>query len=146
LWINPNQDGMATKRGATLPDIDNQVCGALYAAATFTRVRLPHAMLVCQCNVITDREIKQVVLGFLREDPWAIIVPAKVYRELEKRCKCSGCVPNVVDIITTVTEEYHLQLAATAGGANASPPKPPALRRKRLGGRHERRSTGHRAA
>ena len=39
-------------------------------------------MLVCQCNVITDREIRQVILGFLREDPWAIIVPAKVYREL----------------------------------------------------------------
>ena len=103
-------------------------------------------MLVCQCNVITDREIRQVILGFLREDPWAIIVPAKVYRELEKRCKCSGCVPNVVDIITSVTEEYHLQLAATAGGADAIPPKPPALRRKRLGGRHEGRSTGHRAA
>jgi bacterioferritin-associated ferredoxin len=65
-------------------------------------------MLVCQCNVITDREIKHVVLSFLREDPWAIIVPAKVYRELEKRCKCSGCVPNVVDIITKDTEEYHL--------------------------------------
>jgi hypothetical protein len=103
-------------------------------------------MLVCQCNVITDRDIKQVVLGFLREDPWAIIVPAKVYRELEKRCKCSGCVPNVVDIITTVTEEYHLQLQADAAPGTAIPSRPPALRRKRLGGRHEGRSTGHRAA
>lgn len=103
-------------------------------------------MLVCQCNVITDRDIKQVVLGFLREDPWAIIVPAKVYRELEKRCKCSGCVPNVVDIITTVTEEYHLQLQANAPSGAVIPPRPPALRRKRIGGRHEGRSTGHRAA
>jgi bacterioferritin-associated ferredoxin len=103
-------------------------------------------MLVCHCNVITDREIKQVILDFLREDPWAIIVPAKVYRELEKRCKCSGCVPNVVDIITSVTEEYHLQLAANAGAGTVIPPRPPALRRKRTGGRHERRSTGHRAA
>jgi hypothetical protein len=103
-------------------------------------------MLVCQCNVITDREIKQVILGFLREDPWAIIVPAKVYRELEKRCKCSGCVPNVVDIITTVTEEYHLQLQANSAAGVVIPPRPPALRRKRTGGRHEGRSTGHRAA
>lgn len=103
-------------------------------------------MLVCQCNVITDREIKRVILGFLQEDPWAIIVPAKVYRELEKRCKCSGCVPNVVDIITSVTEEYHLQLAANAEAGTVIPPRPPALRRKRLGVRHEGRSTGHRAA
>src|SRR6218665_1568948 len=103
-------------------------------------------MLVCQCNVITDREIKRVILQFLQEDPWAIIVPAKVYRELEKRCKCAGCVPNVVDIITAVTEEYHLQLAENPAGANKIPPRPPALRRKRIGGRHERRSTGHRAA
>lgn len=103
-------------------------------------------MLVCQCNAITDREIKRVILDLLNEDPWAIIVPAKVYRELEKRCKCSGCVPNVVDIITAVTDEYHHQLAADAGPDAVLPPRPPAPRRKRTGGHHERRSTGHRAA
>ena len=65
-------------------------------------------MLVCQCNVITDKEIKQIILELLRVDPWQIIVPAMVYRELNKRCKCAGCVPNVVDIILSVTEEYHL--------------------------------------
>jgi bacterioferritin-associated ferredoxin len=104
------------------------------------------AMLVCQCNVITDREIKAVILSFLREDPWAIIVPAKVYRELEKRCKCSGCVPNVVDIITAVTEEYHLQLAESGTEPGIAQPRPQVLPRKRAGGVHERRSTGNRAA
>jgi bacterioferritin-associated ferredoxin len=103
-------------------------------------------MLVCQCNVITDRDIKQIVLELLAEDPWAIIVPAKVYRELEKRCKCSGCVPNVVDIIIKVTEEYHLQIAGSQTELKAVQPRISALRRKRVGGRHERRSTGHRAA
>ena len=103
-------------------------------------------MLICQCNVITDRELKAVILAFLREDPWAIVVPAKVYRELEKRCKCAGCVPNVVDIITKVTEEYHLQMAVNPTAAKPVPPRSSALRRKRLGGRHERRGTGHRAA
>jgi hypothetical protein len=103
-------------------------------------------MLVCQCNVITDREIKAVILDFLRDDPWAIIVPAKVYRELEKRCKCSGCVPNVVDIITKVTEEYHLQIAELHAEPAPVAARPSALRRKRLGGANERRSAGHRAA
>lgn len=103
-------------------------------------------MLVCQCNVITDREIKQIVTGLLREDPWQIIVPAMVYNELRKRCKCAGCVPNVVDIIITVTEEYHLQLAEKPADAPVVHARLSAMRRKRQGGRNERRSTGHRAA
>lgn len=102
-------------------------------------------MLVCQCNVITDREIVRVIRDLLADDPWQIIVPAKVYRELEKRCKCSGCVPNVVDLITRVTQEYHLEIAETrtpaAAPAVLAPP-----RRKLKGASHERRSAGHRTA
>src|ERR1044071_2453959 len=104
-------------------------------------------MLVCQCNVITDREIKQVILDFLREDPWQIIVPAKVYRELEKRCKCSGCVPNVVDLITRVTHEYHLEIAETPAEVTTPPAAAPAPRRTLKGARgYERRSAGYRTA
>ena len=102
-------------------------------------------MLVCQCNVITDREIKQIVIGLLREDPWQIIVPAMVYNELQKRCKCSGCVPNVVDLITTVTHEYHLELADNPAEVNAPPVMAPS-RRKFKGAGHERRSAGHRTS
>jgi hypothetical protein len=101
-------------------------------------------MLICQCNVISSREIEAIIRGFLREDPWAIIVPAKVYRELDKRCKCSGCVPNVVDLITRVTKDYHLELAEASAGAVALPAPAPARRQR--GAVHERRSTGHRAA
>src|SRR5688572_16279462 len=103
-------------------------------------------MLVCQCNVISDRQIKEIIISFLREDPWEIIVPAKVYRAIEVRCKCAGCVPNVVDMITSVTEEYHRELAALPGATAEAKNRPPATRRKRAGGRYERRSPGHRAA
>lgn len=106
----------------------------------------PRPMLVCQCNVISDRDIREIILNFLREDPWEIIVPAKVYRALEKRCKCAGCVPNVVDIITTVTEEYHLQLQSLPPPSAEARTLPPDRRRKRSGGPYERRSAGHRAA
>jgi bacterioferritin-associated ferredoxin len=102
-------------------------------------------MLVCHCNVITDREIVGIIRDFLAEDPWQIIVPAKVYRELEKRCKCSGCVPNVIDLITRVTHEYHLEIAQTPATVTAPPVA--ALRRRRTRGvTHERRSAGYRAA
>jgi hypothetical protein len=104
-------------------------------------------MLVCQCNVITEREIVRVIKDLLRDDPWQIIVPAKVYRELEKRCKCSGCVPNVVDLITRVTHEYHLELAATPAEVVTPPVAAPAPRRKLKGARgYEGRSTGYRTA
>ena len=103
-------------------------------------------MLVCQCNVITDREIVRVIKDLLRDDPWQIIVPAKVYRELEKRCKCSGCVPNVVDLITRVTHEYHLEIAEQPA-AVTPPVAAPAPRRTLKGARaHERRSAGYRTA
>jgi bacterioferritin-associated ferredoxin len=102
-------------------------------------------MLVCHCNVITDKEITRIIREFLAEDPWAIIVPAKVYKALEKRCKCSGCVPNVVDLITTVTAEYHREIADAGTAATMSPQIAPP-RRKLGGGAHERRSTNHRTA
>jgi bacterioferritin-associated ferredoxin len=102
-------------------------------------------MLVCQCNAITDREIVRVIRDLLADDPWQIIVPAKVYRELEKRCRCSGCVPNVVDLITRVTHEYHLEIAEAPVAAQAPPVMAPP-RRKFKGAGHERRSAGYRTA
>jgi bacterioferritin-associated ferredoxin len=103
-------------------------------------------MLVCQCNMITDKEIEAIVLGFLREDPWQLVVPAKVYRELERRAKCSGCVPNVVDIIVKTTENYHLEQARTHSELVDVRARLATLKRKNIGGRRERRSTSHRAA
>jgi bacterioferritin-associated ferredoxin len=104
-----------------------------------------NAMLVCQCNIISDTEVRAVIRALLDEDPWAIVVPAHVYRALAKHCKCAGCVPNVVDIITEVTEEYRQRLA----GSERSEPAPQRRnlsRRLKQGGRHERRFTGHRKA
>jgi len=103
-------------------------------------------MLVCQCNVISDTEIEEIILSFLREDPWQLVVPAKVYRAMEKRGRCAGCFPNVVDIIARVTEEYHLQLDRSSVDLTDVKTRLARLRQKRIGGRRERRSTGHRAA
>lgn len=66
-------------------------------------------MLVCSCNFITDKEIKDVIISFLEEDCWQLIVPGKVYRAMEKRGRCCGCFPNVVDLIVSTTAEFHKQ-------------------------------------
>ncbi|KAA0698630.1 (2Fe-2S)-binding protein [Neorhizobium sp. P12A] len=70
-------------------------------------------MLVCSCNYITDKEIKDVINAFLDEDCWQLIVPAKVYHAMEKRGRCCGCFPNVVDLIIKTTEEYHARRHST---------------------------------
>jgi bacterioferritin-associated ferredoxin len=103
-------------------------------------------MLVCQCNMITSKQIEDIVLALLEEDPWQLVVPAKVYRELERRAKCSGCVPNVVDIIVRVTENYHLQQARTPGELVELETRLAKLKQQRSGDRRERRITSHRAA
>jgi bacterioferritin-associated ferredoxin len=108
-------------------------------------------MLVCQCNVITSRDVEKIVRQFLDEDPWQLIVPAKVYHEMGKRGLCCGCFPNVVDIIIEVTEKYHLQNGADAARLTDVQERFDQLRTRHrplrpVGGVNERRSAGHRAA
>ena len=69
-------------------------------------------MLVCHCNLITQKEIESTIIELLDGDPWQLIVPAKVYHTLKKRGRCCGCFPNVVETIIRVTEEYHQRLGA----------------------------------
>lgn len=66
-------------------------------------------MIVCSCNVISDKEIEDVVTSILDEDQWQLVVPGQVYKIMEKRGHCCGCLPNVLDIIIFVTEKYHRQ-------------------------------------
>ncbi|CAN7346135.1 (2Fe-2S)-binding protein [Rhizobium sp. LjRoot30] len=70
-------------------------------------------MLVCSCNFITVKEIEDTIIGLLDEDCWQLIVPAKVYHAMEKRGRCCGCFPNVVDIIIRTTEHYHSRRDST---------------------------------
>ena len=90
-------------------------------------------MLICHCNVVTEREIRDATRALLRDDPWELIVPAKLYRELGKRGRCCGCFPNVVDIITRVTEEYHLEIADLPAPPAQGDRRPPATPRNHPG-------------
>ncbi len=64
-------------------------------------------MLICHCNLITEKEIEQTILDLLEQDPWNLIVPAKVYHTMQKRGRCCGCFPSVVETIIRVTENFH---------------------------------------
>ena len=64
-------------------------------------------MLVCHCNIITDTDIVSAIEELLGEDEWRLIVPVQVYHFMNKRGRCCGCFPNVVDIIVKTTEAWH---------------------------------------
>jgi hypothetical protein len=67
-------------------------------------------MIVCQCNLITVRDIEQAIERLLADDPWMLIVPVQVYHALGKRGRCCGCFPGVIDIIVRVTSSIHQRL------------------------------------
>ncbi len=103
-------------------------------------------MLICHCNLITEKEIVDTIVQLLDQDPWSLIVPAKVYHALHKRGRCCGCFPNVVETIIRVTEEYHTRSEARASEIVSHLDRVRSLRGQFGSRTHERRKAGHRAA
>jgi hypothetical protein len=103
-------------------------------------------MLICHCNLITEREIEQTIWSLLSEDPWRLIVPATVYHALQKRGRCCGCFPNVVETIIRITEEFHSQSDSGESDSVTFLDRVRGLRGQYGSDGHERRKKDHRAA
>nr|WP_298095424.1 (2Fe-2S)-binding protein [uncultured Shinella sp.] len=103
-------------------------------------------MLVCSCNFITDKDIVDVVNSLLDEDCWQLIVPAKVYHAMQKRGRCCGCFPNVVDIIIRTTEQYHARRDSTGDEIFDFMTRLKQFHEENRRADLERRQKGHRAA
>jgi bacterioferritin-associated ferredoxin len=103
-------------------------------------------MLVCHCNVITERELEDAIVDLLEADPWQLIVPAKVYHSLQKRGRCCGCFPNVVETIIRVTEQFHARGEPGAAEIVSHLDRVRGLRDQYGRSQHERRAKSYRAA
>jgi bacterioferritin-associated ferredoxin len=83
-------------------------------------------MIVCHCNVLTKATISEAIEDLIDEDPYQLITPGLVYRQLGKRGKCCGCFPQVVDLIVQRLEEFqtsnpcYVLEHSVAGAATAS--------------------------
>lgn len=64
-------------------------------------------MIVCSCNIVTSKDIEEVVMDFLNADEWQLITPGKVFKAVSARGKCCGCFPGVINIIVETTRRYH---------------------------------------
>ncbi|CAN7663740.1 MULTISPECIES: (2Fe-2S)-binding protein [Aminobacter] len=103
-------------------------------------------MLICHCNLITQKEIEDTIVELLDRDPWTLIVPAKVYHTLQKRGRCCGCFPNVVETIIRVTEAYHARSESGEMDVVSHLDRVRELRVQFGSKANEGRKTGHRAA
>ncbi|MDG4891983.1 MULTISPECIES: (2Fe-2S)-binding protein [unclassified Mesorhizobium] len=103
-------------------------------------------MLICHCNIITEKEIEQTIVDLLDQDPWQLIVPAKVYHAMGKRGRCCGCFPNVVETIIRVTENYHARSQVGDVDIVSHLDRVRGLRGQYGSRTHERRTSDHRAA
>jgi len=103
-------------------------------------------MLICHCNLITEKEIEETIIQLLEQDPWHLIVPAKVYHTLQKRGRCCGCFPNVVETIIRVTEHYHSRSEASGMDIVSHLDRVRGLRAEYGSRSHEGRKADNRAA
>ncbi|MGD9914016.1 MAG: (2Fe-2S)-binding protein [Rhizobiaceae bacterium] len=103
-------------------------------------------MLICHCNLITEKEIEETIIELLHDDPWQLIVPAKVYHTLQKRGRCCGCFPNVVETIIRITEAYHASADSGGNDVVSHLDRVRSLRGQYGSRHHEGRKRNHRAA
>src|SRR5688572_14257185 len=53
-------------------------------------------MIVCQCNVITARHIKEAVGRLMELDVFCVVTPGEVFRCCGQRPQCGGCMAHLV--------------------------------------------------
>jgi bacterioferritin-associated ferredoxin len=56
-------------------------------------------MIVCSCQVISDKDIEQALVAILREPHAPLPTPGVVYRHLAKKMVCCSCSPLAVRTI-----------------------------------------------
>lgn len=96
--------------------------------------------------MITQQEVEATIVSLLDDDPWQLLVPAKVYHALSKRGRCCGCFPNVVETIIKVTEEYHRRAELSGAEIVTHLDRVRELRDRYGSSTHEGRKANHRAA
>ncbi|MGC2409389.1 MAG: (2Fe-2S)-binding protein [Methyloceanibacter sp.] len=70
-------------------------------------------MIVCSCNLITAKDIEDAVDALRTADPFVVLTPGLIYRQLGKRPSCGSCLPLISKLMVIHDEEG---LGATSSG------------------------------
>lgn len=66
-------------------------------------------MIVCHCNVLTSKHIREAVEAASGRDGLSLVTPGAVFKENEKRPRCGCCMSHIHKLI-----EEHMGVAAQA--------------------------------
>lgn len=62
-------------------------------------------MIVCSCSVITSKDIAEAVEALRTNDPFVVLTPGLIYRQLGKRPSCGSCLPLITKLMVAYDEE-----------------------------------------
>jgi len=62
-------------------------------------------MIVCSCSVITSNDIAEAVAALRTNDPFVVLTPGLIYRQLGKRPSCGSCLPLITKLMVAYDEE-----------------------------------------
>ena len=108
-------------------------------------------MIVCSCQVISDKDIEQALVAILREADAPLPTPGVVYRHLAKKMVCCSCSPLAVRTIYETIDRLAARgvVSPFAGenargrlGKSAGKPKPERLNEDAQPRREARESRG----
>ena len=83
-------------------------------------------MIVCSCNVITNRDLESVIEEILVADPYAVLTPNLLYHRLGRRGRCCGCFPHVTRILVEHSTIVRATIELSGGGGFTVDVKPEA--------------------
>jgi bacterioferritin-associated ferredoxin len=62
-------------------------------------------MIVCSCTMITSKDIAEAVSALRTKDPFVVLTPGLIYRQLGKRPSCGSCLPLITKLMVGYDEE-----------------------------------------
>ena len=61
-------------------------------------------MIICSCSMITSEDVHEAVSALRTKDPFVVLTPGLIYRELGKRPQCGSCLPLVAQLMVGYDE------------------------------------------
>ncbi|HEY8277129.1 MAG TPA: hypothetical protein VIG52_09075 [Methyloceanibacter sp.] len=62
-------------------------------------------MIVCSCSEITSKDIAAAIAALRTGDPFVVLTPGLIYRQLGKRPSCGSCLPLITKLMLSFDEE-----------------------------------------
>lgn len=56
-------------------------------------------MIMCSCNVLSDKDLKTCIREFCRDNPGRRVTPGCLYKKLGCSPKCKCCIPLAIEAI-----------------------------------------------